>query len=234
MERAPDLCYNRIMSELNLFNYFRSSTSYRVRIALELKNLSYTYTPVHLVNNGGEQNSENYRQLNPIGGVPTLMHGDRALSQSFAIVEYLDETFNSGAALFPRDAFARAKVRQFCELINADIHPLQNLRVMQYLEKQIHLTPEQKNTWLNKWIVGGLTAAEKTIADFSGTYCFGNEVTAADLFLIPQLFSAQRFQIDITHFKKLAEINERCLQLPGFRKAHPYRQVDTPDDLRIP
>ena len=221
------------MSNLNLFNYFRSSTSYRVRIALEIKNLKYEYTPVHLLNNGGEQNSEAYRKLNPIGGVPTLMHNDKAISQSLAIAEYLDDAFPETPLLFPKDIFLKAKVRQFCEIINADIHPLQNLKVMQYLEKQAHFTPEQKSSWLNKWIVKGLTAAEKTLEPYAGQYCFGDTLTAADAFLIPQLFSSKRFSIDISHFQLLSKINENCLNQEAFKKAHPYRQIDTPADLKI-
>lgn len=221
------------MASLILYNYFRSSTSYRVRIALELKNLKYTYKPVHLLNNGGEQNSEFYLQLNPIGGVPTLVHNEKAISQSFAIIEYLDEAFADSTPLFTKDVFENAKIRQLCETINADIHPLQNLKVMQYLEKQLNATDEQKNLWLNKWITLGLSAVEKIVEPYAGKYCFGNSVTAADLFLVPQLFSSQRFGIDISQFKILSQINENCLQLDAFKKAHPYRQIDTPDDLKI-
>ena len=221
------------MQNLVLYNYFRSSTSYRVRIALELKQQTYQYSPIHLLNNGGEQNSDAYRKLNPIGGVPTLVDGEKVLSQSMAIIEYLDEKFPESSPLFPKDPFMKAKIKQFCEIINADIHPLQNLKVMSFLEKQFGFTNEQKNLWLNKWISSGLTAAEKTIEPFAKKYCFGNEITAADLFLAPQLFSAQRFNVDISNFKLLAKINENCLQLAAFKKAHPYRQVDTPDDLKI-
>ncbi|AGH94673.1 maleylacetoacetate isomerase [Pseudobdellovibrio exovorus] len=222
------------MSDLNLYNYFRSSTSYRVRIALELKGLDYAYTPVHLLHDGGEQFSEAYKSLNPLSGVPTLVHNGQALSQSFAIIEYLEDAFPQTTRLFPQDVFLKGKVRQFCEIINADIHPLQNLRVMQYLEKQAHFNADQKSTWLNKWIVKGLTAAEKTLEPYAGKYCFGDTVTAADLFLVPQLFSSQRFQIDISHFQLLSKIYENCNQLEAFKKAHPHRQPDTPEELRTP
>jgi len=222
------------MPNLSLFNYFRSSTSYRVRIALELKNLKYTYKPVHLLNNGGEQNSEFYRQLSPLGGVPTLLHDEKVIAQSFAIIEYLDEVFTDTTPLFTEDLFKNAKIRQVCETVNADIHPLQNLKVMRYLEKQLQVSDEQKNLWLNKWITEGLAAIEKIVVPFAGKYCFGNSITLADLFLIPQLFSTQRFGVDISQFKILSEINENCLQLAAFKKAHPYRQIDTPEDLRIP
>jgi len=221
------------MSQLTLYNYFRSSTSYRVRIALALKNLNYTYKPVHLLNSGGEQNAEAYRMLNPAGGVPTLVHNEKVISQSFAIIEYLDEVFANTTALFAQDSFTKAKIRQFCETINADIHPLQNLKVMQFLEKQLQVTHEQKNLWLNKWITEGLASVEKIIKPYAENFCFGSSVTAADLFLIPQLFSSQRFGVDITQFESLCKINENCLLLEAFKKAHPYRQIDTPEDLRI-
>lgn len=224
---------NLATSSLNLYNYFRSSTSYRVRIALELKALKYVYTPVHLINNGGEQNSPFYRQLNPIGGVPTLEHNGNYISQSFAIIEYLDEVFADTAPLFSKKYFEKAKIRQFCETINADIHPLQNLKVMLYLEKQFKASAEQKNIWLNKWITEGLTAIEKMVEPYANKYCFGNSVTAADLFLVPQLFSSLRFGIDVSQFKILCKINDNCLLLDAFKKAHPYRQIDTPEEFRI-
>ena len=221
------------MPNLTLYNYYRSSTSYRVRIALELKSLKYTYTPIHLVNNGGEQNSEFYRQLNPMSGVPTLLHDEKLISQSFAIIKYLDDIFPEKTPLFSKDDFERAKIIQFCETINADIHPLQNLKVMQYLELHLKANTEQKNVWLAKWITDGLTAAEKIIKPFAGKYCFGNSVSSADLFLIPQLFSSQRFGVDTSQFKILSEINNTCLLLEAFKNAHPYRQIDTPDEVKI-
>lgn len=221
------------MSELALYNYFRSSTSYRVRIALELKGLYYEYRPVHLLNNGGEQNSAFYRALNPVGGVPTLMHGEKVVSQSLPIVEYLEEISPRTIHLFPEDPFLKAKVRQFCEIINSDIHPLQNLKVLQQLEKQYGFTADQKTEWVKKWVMDGLTALEKVMQPFASTYCFGEKITTADAFLIPQLFSAQRFGVDISGFKELVRINENCLKNPAFMRAHPYRQIDTPDDLKI-
>lgn len=222
------------MSDLILYNYFRSSTSYRARIVLELKNLSYDYRPVHLLNNGGEQNTEPYRKLNPTGGVPTLVHKGQTIAQSFAIIEYLDEAFPSTTKILPQDPFLKAKIRQFCETINADIHPLQNLKVTKYLETNLNASAEQKSAWLTKWISEGLTALEKILETYSGRYCFGDTVTAADAFLVPQLFSAERFGIDPKQFKKLSEINSRCLELAAFKKAHPFRQIDTPNDLKIP
>jgi maleylacetoacetate isomerase/maleylpyruvate isomerase len=219
------------MSDLKLYNYFRSSTSYRARIALELKNLNYSYVPVSLVN--GEQHQANYRSLNPIGGVPTLDHNGKLISQSMAITEYLDEVFSSGTPLFPKDSFLKAKVRQVCETINADTHPLQNLKITQYLESELKVTAEQKKAWLHRWIGDGLQAVEKILAPYAGDYSFGSAPTAADAFLVPQLFSAQRFGVDISNYNTLSKINELALKHPAFQKAHPHRQPDTPVDLKI-
>lgn len=221
------------MSKPILYNYFRSSTSYRARIALELKQLKYEYRPIHLINNGGEQNTESYRSLNPIGGVPTLVDDENVISQSMAIIEYLDEKYPQSPSLFPKDLFLKAKVRQLCEIINADTHPLQNLKVTTFLEKDLGIDSAKKNMWLTKWITEGLVAVEKTIQPFAKNFCFGNNVTAADLFLIPQLFSAQRFNVDTSKFKLLNQINDNCNSIEAFKKAHPYRQPDAPADLKI-
>lgn len=222
------------MKKLTLFNYYRSSTSYRVRIALHLKNLAFEYQPIHLLNNGGEQNLPHYRNLNPIGGVPTLaINNIQYLSQSFAIIEYLDESYPQPFPLFSKDPFEKAKIKQICENINADIHPLQNLKVMQFLENKHSYTQDQKNEWCQKWITDGLNATEKLISETAETYSFGNRITAADLFIVPQLFSAERFKVDITQFKVLNKINKNCLNQTAFIQAHPYRQIDTPLDLRI-
>jgi maleylacetoacetate isomerase len=221
------------MSQLKLYNYFRSSTSYRVRIALNLKELNYDYIPIHLLNNGGEQNSPSYRTLNPIGGLPTLAHGELHISQSMAICEYLEETFSSGTHLLPKTEFLRAKVRQVCEIINADLHPLQNLKVTKYLEDELKLNSDQKQKWLNRWIEDGLAATEKTISSFCGAYSFGDEVSLADAFIIPQLFSARRFNVKTDSFTNLTKIEENCQLLSSFKAAHPLRQPDTPVEIRL-
>lgn len=220
------------MQKLELYNYFRSSTSYRARIAMELKGLSYEYKPIHLLNNGGEQNSEPYRKMNPIGGVPTLVHGELIISQSFAIVEYLNSLVTE-PNFFSHDSFINAKIRQFCEIINADTHPLTNLKVMQYLEKNAHFGDAEKKQWIHRWMGDGLRACEKLAEKFSGRFCFGDSPTAADIFLIPQIFSSQRFQVDLSPFPRLQQINKKCLELEAFKKAHPFRQIDTPEDARI-
>ena len=219
--------------ELVLYNYYRSSTSYRVRIALELKKLSYAYKPVHLLNNGGEQNSESFRQLNPSGGVPTLIHGDDAISQSFAIVEYLDDAFPNTYQLMPKVPLKKAKVRQVCEIINSDMHALQNLKVLQYLEKKHAYTQDDKDKWCQQWIRPSFAALEKILKQTSGQYCFGDEITAADVFLVPQVITAERFKTDLSAYPTVVKIYAKCLQKQEFLKAHPFRQIDTPAEMRI-
>jgi maleylacetoacetate isomerase/maleylpyruvate isomerase len=219
------------MNDLKLYNFFRSSTSYRARIVLELKNLKYTYVPVSL--SSGEQNQDSYRKVNSLGGVPTLDHNGKLISQSFAIAEYLDEVFDSGLQLLPADPYLRAKIRQVCEIINADTHPLQNLKVLQYLEKNLSASADQKQQWMNRWISDGVNAVENVISQFAGDYCFGNEPTVADAFLVPQVFSAARFNVDISACKNVLRVNENCIKHPAFVKAHPFRQPDTPADLKV-
>lgn len=220
------------MSDLKLYNYFRSSTSYRVRIALETKKLSYEYIPVHLLNNGGEQNQPEYRKINPMGGVPTLKHKDFVLAQSDAIIEYLDEAFPQTYKLFPTEIFQKAKVREFCQIINADIHSYGNLKTLQYLEKNFGAGDEIKNKWISDWFTMGLRACEKILETSSKKYCFSDTLTAADCFLIPLIFTSVRFKIDLSEFTNIQRINENCLALPEFQKAHPLKQIDTPAELR--
>jgi len=220
------------MSQLKLYNYFRSSTSYRARIALHLKKLDFEYKPIHLLNNGGEQHTAEYRALNPVGGVPTLVHDEKIISQSFAIIEYLDEAFPQSYQLLPQDSYLRAKVRQVCENINADIHPLQNLKLMQYLEKKHGYTQDQKDEWAQKWIHEGLAATEKILVATTKTYAFGDQVTAADLFIVPQIFSSLRFKVDMSKYPILSKINDNCLKLEAFQKAHPGKQIDTPSEAK--
>jgi len=218
------------MSDLVLYNYFRSSASYRVRIALHWKGLSFDYRPVHLLNNGGEQHSSDYKALNPASEVPTLVHGRNTLSQSMAILQYLDEVFPQ-KPLFPKDSFQKAKVIQFCEGINCT-QPYQNLGTLQYLEKEFGFTQAQKDRWLQKWIGRNLEASEKILQSITGTYCFGAEVTAAEAFLIPQIFSAHRFGVDTTKYSTLQRIYDTCQGLEAFKKAHPLNQPDTPAELK--
>lgn len=219
------------MTDLILYNYWRSSTSFRVRLALEMKKLAYDYRSVHLLN--GEQHKEDYRKLNPLGGVPTLVHGDRVLSQSFAIIEYLDEAFPNTYQLLPKDIFERARVRQFCEMINADIHAYGNLKTLQYLQKNHDFSEDQKNKWVSDWFLAGMKACETFLEKTAGTYCFGNQITAAEMFLVPQVTTAHRFKLDTTVFKTTARIFEACQKHEAFIKAHPFRQTDTPPEFKV-
>ncbi|MBX3016870.1 MAG: maleylacetoacetate isomerase [Bdellovibrionaceae bacterium] len=219
------------MSDFALYNYFRSSTSYRVRIAMHLKSLSFQYHPVHLLNNGGEQHTAEYRQLNAAGEVPTLVHGNFKVAQSMVICEYLDQIRNT-PRLFPEDVQKAASVRQFCENINC-AHALTNLKTMQYLEKNAGLSAEARGAWLQHWGHQNFAVIEKWIAQHGGTYCFGDEVTAADAFLLPLVFWAQRFHIGLENYPAVRRVVANCEKLEAFRKAHPYRQVDTPPELKI-
>lgn len=220
------------MAELVLYNYFRSSTSYRVRIALHYKNIEFKYEPVHLLNNGGEQNKADYKNLNPMSEVPTLVHEGMPLSQSMAIIEYLDEMFTSHR-LFPQDAQKKARVRQFCENINSFTHPLTNLKVLQYLETKHGYTSSDKEIWSQHWLKKGFEAFEKNLKKTHGHYCFGDQITAADLFLIPQVFSAKRFKFSVEEYPLINQINNRALDHEAFIKAHPLRQIDTPAEEKI-
>ncbi len=218
------------MSDLVLYNYFRSSASYRVRIGLHQKQLAFEYKAVHLLNNGGEQNSADYKSLNPAAEVPTLIHGDAVLSQSMAILQYLDDVFPQHP-LFPKDPFAKAKVIQFCEGINCT-QPYQNLRTLQFLEKKFQFSEAQKDQWLQEWLGRNLESSEKILQKTAGQFCFGDQVTAADAFLMPQLFTTQRFKIDLSKYPTILKIQKNCSEHTAFQNAHPFRQPDTPAEMR--
>ncbi len=213
--------------DLQLFSYFRSSCSYRVRIALAYKDLAFTYQPIHLVRDGGEHLTPEYRQLNPQGEVPFLKHGSFGLSQSMAIIEYLDEV-HPKPPLFGGDAEQRARIRRLCEVVNAGIQPLQNLKTLQYLVREFGLSDEQKTKWAQHWISSGLQALEKLLTQTHGRYCVGEEISAADCFLIPQVYNARRFAVAMEPFPLINQIYGHCTALPCFVAAHPDRQPDTP------
>lgn len=218
------------MKELVLYSYFRSSTSYRVRIALHLKSIPFEYHAIHLLNNGGEQNQPAYRKLNPVGGVPAIVHNGFTLSESIAILEYLDECFIT-PRLYPQDLQQKALVRQMCEIINSDLHPLTNLRVLQFLEKK-GFTQADKDQWSHHWLKIGLDAFQAMAIKHGGNFSFGDHLTAADVCLIPHLFTARRFNFDLGPYAKLLQIEESCLQIDGFKKAHPFCQPDTPPEFK--
>ncbi|CAM2008078.1 maleylacetoacetate isomerase [Acanthopleuribacter pedis] len=216
------------MANLQLYSYYRSSCSYRVRIALNLKNLAYETVPVHLVRDGGQQHQAAYRERNPMRQVPTLVVGDDSIGQSMAIIEYLEQV-HPEPALFPKDPVAAAKVRAFCEMINAGIQPVQNLSVLLYLENEMGATGK-RGKWGNYWIHRGFEALEQSLQHSAGRFCFGDTVTAADCFLIPQVYNALRFKVDMAQFPTIARINETCLAMEAFDAATPANQPDTPAD----
>lgn len=215
---------------MKLYSYFRSSASYRVRIALNLKGLSYETVPVHLLKGGGQQFNEAYRKLNPDALVPTLVDGDdeaSAFTQSLAIIEYLEET-HPEPALLPRSAADRAYVRSIALSVACDIHPLNNLRVLRYLVRNIGLTEEQKNAWYRHWCESGLASLETTLTrdERTGPYCYGDMPTLADCVLVPQIFNAQRLNCDLSGMPTLMRINDACLALDAFVQAAPGQQPD--------
>jgi maleylpyruvate isomerase len=222
---------NNILKKIymKLYSYFRSSASYRVRIALNLKGLSYDVLPVHLVKNGGEQNSADYRSLNPEGLVPALAISDHdaVLTQSLAILEYLEET-HPRPALLPIQAADRAYVRSLALAIACEIHPLNNLRVLRYLSKEFAVSEDQKNAWYKHWVESGLATMDAKLAQEPrrGKFCFGDTPGYADCVLIPQIFNAQRFQCDVSKMPILMEIYQNCMALPAFINASPAQQVD--------
>lgn len=216
------------MAEITLYSYFRSSASYRVRIALEIKGLPYDYKAIHLLQDGGKQYTTEYGKLNPAHEVPTLIHGGNTLGQSMAIIEYLDQVYPTNR-LFPADPGLGAKVRQFCETINC-LQPLQNLATVQFLTQELKISDEQKQLWLNKWMHKAFKALEAHLTEYSGTYCFGETLTAADCFLVPQIFSAHRFHVSTESFPKMNKIYSNLEKLDAFARAHPLRQPDTPKE----
>lgn len=212
---------------LQLYSYFRSSASYRVRIALNLKGLSFEYVPVHLLKDGGQQHTADYQRINPAELVPALVDDGHAIGQSLAIMEYLDETYPE-PALLPRDALGRARVRGLAQAIACEIHPLNNLRVLQYLEHDLKLDEATKATWYRHWITLGFTALEAMLFQSSetGTFCHGDTPGLADCCLIPQIANSRRFHTPLEAFPTIRRIEEACLALGAFQQAAPQVQPD--------
>jgi maleylacetoacetate isomerase len=216
---------------MKLYSYFRSSAAYRVRIALNLKGLSYETIPVHLLKNGGEQFAPEYRALNPNALVPVLVDEEEdaaaALTQSLAIIEYLEET-HPQPALLPQGALDRAYVRSIALSIACDIHPINNLRVLRYLVHKLNVSEDDKNAWYRHWCEQGLAALEMTLAQGKrvGNFCYGNTPTLADCCLIPQVANAQRLNCDLSGMPTIMRINAACLALNAFANAAPAKQPD--------
>ncbi|MDP9900599.1 maleylacetoacetate isomerase [Variovorax ginsengisoli] len=212
---------------MELHNYFRSSASYRVRIALAYKGLSYDYVPVHLVRDGGAQHSEDYKALNPEALVPALVDDGKVITQSLAMLEYLEERHPT-PALLPADPADRAWVRALSDLVACEIHPINNLRVLQYLEKTLGVTPAQKMAWIHHWILLGFASLEAHLArdPRTGSCCVGDTPSFADLCLVPQVFNARRFNVPLDDFPTLVRIDAHLQQLDAFRAAAPGAQPD--------
>jgi maleylacetoacetate isomerase len=212
---------------MKLYNYFRSSASFRVRIALALKGLDYDYVPVHLLKEGGQQFSAGFKAMNPAALVPVLDDDGTVLTQSLAIIEYLDET-RPQLPLLPQEAAGRARVRAIALAIACEIHPLNNLRVLGYLSKTLGVSDEQRNAWYRHWVEAGLEAVEAMLAGDSrtGACCHGDSPTLADICLVPQIFNAQRFKARLDHVPTVMRIHEHCLTLPAFAQSAPALQPD--------
>jgi maleylacetoacetate isomerase len=211
---------------MRFHGYFRSSSSYRCRIAFNLKGLAPEFVPVHLVKDGGQQRMPEYRALNPQALVPTLEVDGLVLTQSPAILEWLDET-HPQPRLLPEAPAVRAAVRAFCAVIACEIHPLQNLRTLQYLETHYGQGPEGKEAWCQRWIGDGLAACEALLEKRPPTrFAFGDAPGMAEVYLVPQMFSAQRFKVDTADMPRLRAIWAACESLPAFSDAHPSRQPD--------
>ncbi|QOC21665.1 maleylacetoacetate isomerase [Wenzhouxiangella sp. AB-CW3] len=211
---------------LTLYTYWRSSASYRVRMALNLKGLEYESRPVHLVREGGQQFSAEFTAINPQQMVPALVHGSRVLTQSLAILEYIEECF-AQTPLLPQDAGARARVRTLAQAIACEIHPLNNLRVLKYLTGPAGLNEEGKLAWYRHWTETGLVAVERLLDDpATGRFCHGDEPTLADCCLLPQVYNARRFNCDLTGCNRIVSICDVLQQIGAIEDAAPENQPD--------
>jgi maleylpyruvate isomerase len=213
---------------LRLYTYFRSSAAFRVRIALNLKGLPYDSVPIHLLRGGGEQHGERYVARNVMHLIPTLEDGSLSLGQSLAIIEYLEES-HPAPALLPADARTRAKVRELALTVACDIHPLNNLRILRYLNDPLQIDEQRRSEWARHWMSVGFTAIEHTLlrsgAQRSG-YCFGDTPTLADCCLIPQVFNARRAAVSMDEYPTIQRVHEHCMQHPAFIKSAPGAQPD--------
>ncbi|CAN5334744.1 maleylacetoacetate isomerase [soil metagenome] len=212
---------------INLLGYYRSSASYRVRIALNYKEIAYHCDPIHLLREGGQQFSPRYAALNPQRLIPALIDDAEVITQSLAIMEYLDEKYPH-PALLPEKSLDRAKIRAIALSIACDIHPVNNLRILKYLTEKLAITEEQKLAWIHHWMHSGFIALEEMLTRDSrtGMCCYGDAPTMADMCLIPQIYNAERFSVVMDDYPTLMRINAHCLSLPYFAAAHPSKQED--------
>lgn len=219
----------RTFKAMKLFGYYRSSASYRIRIILNYKNVDWDYQPVRL--DLGEQHTAAFRAFNPLGFVPVLEADGVALSQSPAIAEYIEDRYPE-PALLPAGRSARAAVRELQGIIGCDIHPIQNLRVLKYLRREFSVDDAGVAAWCREWIGAGFRAYESLVANRStdGRFSYGDSMTMADVWLIPQVYNARRFELALDEFPTILSIDSHCASMPAFADAHPDRQVDAPAD----
>ena len=208
---------------MKLYTYFRSSAAFRVRIAMNLKSLAYDTAFVHLAK--GEHRAAAYGAINPQSLLPTLDDGGALLTQSLAIIEYLEET-HPAPPLLPGNALARARVRSLSMLIACEIHPVNNLRILQHLKRALGQTEEQVNAWYRHWIADGLAKFEADLAKAPGKFCHGDSPTMADCCLVPQVFNAQRYKCDTTQYPQTMRAFAECMKLDAFDRAQPSKQPD--------
>ncbi|WP_266157781.1 maleylacetoacetate isomerase [Dyella silvatica] len=216
-------------SDLALYSYWRSSAAYRVRIALNLKGLAYETRPVHLLRDGGEQHAAAYQAVNPLELIPSLTDAGQTITQSMAIMEYLDET-RPTPALLPTDAVGRARVRGLALILACDVHPLGNLRVLQYLESQLGADEAARGEWSRHWIAVGFHALEAGLAGSAATgrFCHGDTPGLADACLVPQFYNALRWKLPLDAYPTIRRIYEACQPLEAFQHAAPEMQPDAP------
>ncbi|QCP80378.1 maleylacetoacetate isomerase [Alcaligenes nematophilus] len=211
-----------------LYSYFRSSAAYRVRIGLNLKGLNYQIKPVHLLKDGGQQHQPDYVQVNPVQLLPALDDDGLIITQSLAILEYLDERYPE-LPLLPKASAERAWARSMAQTVACDIHPLNNLRVLQYLKNELHAQEDARNQWYRHWVSVGLEGLEALVQRHGKKdhdFIFGDTPGLAEICLIPQMFNARRFDIDLSTFPRLLAVEEKCLELSAFQEAAPDRQPD--------
>lgn len=212
---------------IKLYGYWRSTAAYRVRLALNIKQVSYSQQSVHLVKDGGGQHKPEYQSINPQGLVPTLVDDGIAIGQSLAILEYLEEKYPQ-RSLLPTTPVKRALARQLCQIIACDLHPLNNLRILKYLTNELSVSDDDKSKWYHHWLAQGFEAFDKLLAknDLKGPYCLGGELSIADVCLIPQMYNAERFDFSMDAYPRLQKINQNCLKLTRFQDAIPENQPD--------
>lgn len=215
---------------MKLYTYFRSTAAYRVRIVLNYKELDYE--PVYVNLKEGEQTSQQFLDVNPQGLVPVLEHDGQRITQSGAIIAHLGEVYPE-PSLVPSTLQGRDIAREIALLVVNDIHPLNNLRVLKYLENELKVDEKARQAWYHHWVHAGFGALEKILQRSAGQYCIGDEVSIADTCLVPQVYNAQRFKADLAGYPNILRINTNCLKLSAFDLARPEKQEDCPQELRM-